>query len=216
MVELGRHISGGYQQMEISPESRSNQDIYKILIGTVLPRPIAWVSTVDHSGNPNLAPFSFFTVASVNPPILCFSPLLQENSIEKDTLVNIKQTSEFVVNIVSYGLAQIMNHTSGAYPPEVNEFDVAGVTPKQSTLVEPPGVADSLVNFECKLQQIISFGPEPRAGNLVLGRVCNIHIHPDIVKNGEVDFRSLDAIGRLGGNMYSTIRDCFEMERPAL
>jgi len=99
--------------MEVSPESRSNQDIYKILIGTVLPRPIAWVSTVDTSGNINLAPFSFFTVASVNPPILCFSPLLQENSIEKDTLVNIKQTSEFVVNIVSYGLAEAMNRTSG-------------------------------------------------------------------------------------------------------
>ena len=202
--------------MEISPESRASQDIYKILIGTVLPRPIAWVSTVDPSGNINLAPFSFFTVASVNPPILCFSPLLQENSIEKDTLVNIKQTSEFVVNIVSYGLAQAMNCTSAPYPSDVNEFDVAGVTAKQSTLVKPPCVADSLVNFECKLQQIIPFGSEPRAGNLVLGRVCNIHIHPDIVRNGEVDSKSLDAIGRLGGNMYSTIRDCFEIERPAI
>jgi flavin reductase (DIM6/NTAB) family NADH-FMN oxidoreductase RutF len=202
--------------MEVSPESRSNQDIYKILIGTVLPRPIAWVSTVDTLGNINLAPFSFFTVASVNPPILCFSPLLQENSIEKDTLVNIKQTSEFVVNIVSYGLAEAMNRTSGPYPSDVNEFDVARVAPKQSTLVKAPCVADSLVNFECKLHQIISFGSEPRAGNLVLGRVCNIHIHPDIVRNGEVDCESLDAIGRLGGNMYTTIRDCFEMERPAI
>jgi flavin reductase (DIM6/NTAB) family NADH-FMN oxidoreductase RutF len=202
--------------MEISPESGSSQDIYKILIGTVLPRPIAWVSTVDTSGNINLAPFSFFTVASVNPPILCFSPLLQENSIEKDTLVNIKQTSEFVVNIVSYSLAQAMNRTSGPYPSDVNEFDVAGVTPKQSTFVEPPCVADSLVNFECKLQQIIPFGSEPRAGNLVLGQVCNIHIHPDIVSNGEVDNEALDAIGRLGGNMYTTIRDCFEMERPTI
>jgi len=202
--------------MEIRPESSSSQDIYKILIGTVLPRPIAWVSTVDTSGNINLAPFSFFTVASVNPPILCFSPLLQENSIEKDTLVNIKQTSEFVVNIVSYALAQAMNRTSAPYPSEVSEFDVAGVAAKQSTLVKPPCVADSLVNFECKLQQIIPFGSEPRAGNLVLGKVCNIHIHPDIVRNGEVDSKSLDAIGRLGGNMYTTIRDCFEMERPAI
>jgi flavin reductase (DIM6/NTAB) family NADH-FMN oxidoreductase RutF len=202
--------------MEISPESRSNQDIYKILIDTVLPRPIAWVSTVDASGNLNLAPFSFFTVASVNPPILCFSPLLQENSIEKDTLVNIRQTSEFVVNIVSYALAQTMNRTSAPYPSDVNEFDVAEVTPKQSTFVEPPCVADSLVNFECKLQEIIPLGSEPRAGNLILGKVCNIHIHPDIVRNGEVDSKSLDAIGRLGGNMYTTIRDCFEMERPAI
>ena len=202
--------------MEISPESRSNLDIYKILIGTILPRPIAWVSTVDASGNVNLAPFSFFTVASVNPPILCFSPLLQEDSTEKDTLVNIKQTSEFVVNIVSYCLAQAMNRTSGPYPSEVNEFDIAGITAKQSTVVKPPCVAESLVNFECKLQQIITFGSEPRAGNLILGRVCNIHLHPDIIRNGEVDFKSLDAIGRLGGNMYTTIRDCFEMERPAI
>jgi len=202
--------------MEISPESRSSQDIYKILIGTVLPRPIAWVSTVDLSGNLNLAPFSFFTVASVNPPILCFSPLLKENSIEKDTLANINQTGEFVVNIVSYGLAQAMNRTSGPYPSEVNEFDVAGVTPRQSTFVKPPCVADSLVNFECKLKQIIPLGSEPMAGNLILGKVCNIHLHPDIVRNGEVESESLDAIGRLGGNMYSTIRDCFEMERPAI
>ena len=202
--------------MEIRPESRSSQDIYKILIGTVLPRPIAWVSTVDSSGNGNLAPFSFFTVASVDPPILCFSPLLQENSVEKDTLANIKQTSEFVVNIVSYSLARKMNRTSGPYPSEINEFDVAGLTAKQSAIVRPPCVADSLVNYECKLQQIISFGSEPRAGNLVLGLVCNIHIHPDIVSNGEIDFKSLDAIGRLGGNMYTTIRDCFEMERPTI
>jgi flavin reductase (DIM6/NTAB) family NADH-FMN oxidoreductase RutF len=202
--------------MEISPESRSIQDIYKILIGTVLPRPIAWVSTVDSSGNLNLAPFSFFTVASVNPPILCFSPLLKENSIEKDTLANIKQTGEFVVNIVSHALAQPMNRTSAPYPSKVNEFEAAGVTARQSTLVKPPCVADSLVNFECKLHQIIPLGCEPMAGNLVLGKVCNIHIHPDIVINGEVDGESLDAVGRLGGNMYTTIRDCFEMERPTL
>ncbi len=202
--------------MEISPESRSSQDIYKILIGTILPRPIAWVSTVDPDGNINLAPFSFFTVASVNPPILCFSPLLKEDSIEKDTLANINQTREFVVNIVSYGLAQTMNRTSAPYPSDVNEFDVAGVTPKQSTFVEPPCVADSLVNFECKLQQIIPFGSEPMAGSLILGKVCNIHIQPEIVRNGEVDNEALDAIGRLGGNMYTTIRDCFEMERPAI
>jgi flavin reductase (DIM6/NTAB) family NADH-FMN oxidoreductase RutF len=202
--------------MEISPESRSSLDIYKILIGTVLPRPIAWVSTIDPSGNINLAPFSFFTVASVNPPILCFSPLLQENSIEKDTLSNINQTGEFVVNIVSYGLAQTMNRTSAPYPSDVNEFDVAEVTPRQSTFVEPPCVADSLVNFECRLQQIIPLGSEPMAGNLILGKVCNIHIHPDIVRNGEVDNEALDAIGRLGGNMYTTTRDCFEMERPTI
>lgn len=202
--------------MEINPKSLSSQAIYKILIGTVLPRPIAWVSTIDDAGNINLAPFSFFTVASVNPPIVCFSPLLKENSTAKDTLVNIKQTREFVINIVSYDLAQTMNRTSAAYPPEVNEFAAAGVTAVQSKFVKPPCVAESRVNFECKLQQIISLGSEPMAGNLILGRVYNIRIHPDIFKNGQLDSQSLDAIGRLAGNMYATTRDCFEMERPEI
>ena len=202
--------------MELRPESSSSQEIYRILIDTVLPRPIAWVSSVDALGSINLAPFSFFTVASVNPPILCFSPLLQENSVEKDTLANIKETHEFVVNVVSYAQAKKMNRTSAPYPSDVNEFAVAGVTAKESTFVTPPCVADSLVNFECKLEQIIPLGSEPMAGNLIMGKVCNIHINPDIYRNGEVDSESLDAIGRLGGNMYSTTRDCFEMKRPEI
>lgn len=181
-----------------------------------MPRPIAWVSTLDASGNMNLAPFSFFTVASVNPPILCFSPLLLENSKEKDTLVNIKQTGEFVVNVVSRGLAQKMNQTSAHYPPGVNEFVAAEVAAQQSTVVKPPRVADSPTSFECKLHQIISLGSEPRAGNLILGKICNIHIHPEIFRNGKLDSESLDTIGRLWGDMYSTIRDCFEMKRPEI
>ncbi|MBC8433711.1 MAG: flavin reductase family protein [Desulfobacterales bacterium] len=202
--------------MEISPANSSSLEIYKILIGAILPRPIAWVSTLDASGNMNLAPFSFFTVASVNPPILCFSPLLLENSKEKDTLVNIKQTGEFVVNVVSRGLAQKMNQTSAPYPPGVNEFVAADVAAQQSTVVKPPRVADSPISFECKLHQIISLGSEPRAGNLILGKICNIHIHPEIFRNGKLDSESLDNIGRLWGDMYSTIRDCFEMKRPEI
>ena len=202
--------------MEISPANSSSLEIYNILICAVLPRPIAWVSTLDASGNMNLAPFSFFTVASVNPPILCFSPLLLDNSQEKDTLVNIKQTGEFVVNVVSHGLAQKMNQTSAPYPSRVNEFVAAEVAAKQSTVVKPPRVADSPINFECKLHQIISLGSEPRAGNLILGKVCNIHIHPKIFGNGKLDSESLDSIGRLWGDMYSTIRDCFEMKRPEI
>ena len=142
--------------MEINPDNLSIQQTYKILVGTVLPRPIAWVSTVDSKGNLNLAPFSFFTVASVNPPILCFSPLLTENSSEKDTLVNIRQTGEFVVNVVSHSLAEKMNRTSAPYPSDADEFIAGEVTANPSTIVKPPRVAESQVNFECKLQQIIS------------------------------------------------------------
>lgn len=202
--------------MEINPESLSIQQTYKLLIGTVMPRPIAWVSTVDSKENLNLAPFSFFTVASVNPPILCFSPLLTENSSQKDTLVNIRETGEFVVNVVSHSLAEKMNRTSAPYPSGDSEFVVGEVTANPSTIVKPPRVAESLVNFECKKQQIISLGSEPMAGNLIMGKVCFIHIHQEILRNGQVDSVTLDPIGRLWGNMYATIRDRFEIKRPQI
>lgn len=202
--------------MDINPVILSNLEIYKILTGSILPRPIAWVSTIDATGRRNLAPFSFFTVASVNPPVLCFSPLINDECVEKDTLVNIRQTGEFVVNVVNYDLAGRMNQTSAPYPNDISEFVKAGVTTKPSTVVKAPGVQESLVRFECTLQQIISFGSEPLAGNLILGNICYIHLHPDIYKNGKVDFEALDPVGRLTGNYYSTIRDHFEIVRPKL
>ncbi len=202
--------------MEISPINLSSQEIYKILTGSILPRPIAWVSTCDAVGNMNLAPFSFFTVASVDPPVLCFSPLVDDDRLEKDTLVNIRQTGEFVVNIVSHSLVDKMNQTSAPYPNGVSEFVKAGVTSQPSSVIDAPGVQESLVRFECTLQQIISFGSEPLAGNLILGNICHIHINPDIYKDGKVDVEALDTVGRLVGNHYTTIRDHFEIVRPKL
>ena len=202
--------------MEISPINLSSQEIYKILTGSILPRPIAWVSTCDAVGNMNLAPFSFFTVASVDPPVLCFSPLVDDDRLEEDTLVNIRQTGEFVVNIVSHSLVDKMNQTSAPYPNGVSEFVKAGVTSQPSSVIGAPGVQESLVRFECTLQQIISFGSEPLAGNLILGNICHIHINPDIYKDGKVDVEALDTVGRLMGNHYTTIRDHFEIARPKL
>ena len=200
--------------MELNPEDTSSKDIYKLLIGAVLPRPIAWVSTIDISGNVNLAPFSFFTVASVNPPVLCFCPLLKPEAIKKDTLVNIEETGEFVINIVSANLGEKMNQTSAPYPTNVNEFGMTGLTAKPSTFVKPPRVEESLINFECKLHEIICFGSEPMAGSLVLGKICNIHVESSIYNMRRIDGEALDAIGRLAGNMYVTTRGSFEMERP--
>lgn len=202
--------------MGINPSNLSSLEIYKILTGSILPRPIAWVSTCDAVGNLNLAPFSFFTVASVNPPVLCFSPLVNDDRLEKDTLVNIRETGEFVVNVVSHKLVERMNQTSASYPPSVSEFDKAGVNTQPSSGVKVPGVQESLVRFECTLQQIISFGSEPLAGNLILGNICHIHVHPDIYKNGKLDVEALDTVGRLMGNHYATIRDHFEIARPKL
>lgn len=202
--------------MDINPTSLSSGEIYKILSGSVLPRPIAWVSTLDTSGKINLAPFSFFTVASVNPPVLCFSPLISDNKLEKDTLRNILQTGEFIINVVSYDLVEQMNQTSAPYPAGVNEFMKAGVTPSPSTAISAPGVKEALIRFECTLNQILPFGLEPMAGNLILGDICHIHLHPDVYKNGKVDCEVLDPVGRLSGIQYSTIRDHFEIKRPTV
>lgn len=202
--------------VEVNPTNLAGHEIYRILTGTILPRPIAWVSTVDPAGNMNLAPFSFFTVASVNPPVLCFSPLVNDDRHEKDTLLNIRQTGEFVVNIVGSNLVERMNQTSAPYLRGVSEFVSAGVSAQSSVTVNPPGVQESAVRFECTLRQIISFGPDPLAGNLVLGNVCHVHLHPDIYQNGRIDSEALDAVGRLAGNQYATTRDRFEIARPEL
>lgn len=194
---------------------------YKILIGSILPRPIAWVSTLSQDGIANLAPFSFFTVASSNPPVLCFSPALKlevyegtQKGIPKDTLKNIQDTGEFVVNIVSKQVAEKMNQSSGSYTHGVNEFEKAGLTAAPSTHIAPPRVQESLINFECKLHQVISFGEHPGAGNLVLGRVMCAHLHETVYKNGRVDINVLQPIGRLAGMEYCEIKERFVMVRP--
>lgn len=207
--------------MIIDTRDSSPNILYKILIGSVLPRPIAWVSTINRDGQPNLAPFSFFTVASSNPPVLCFSPALREElvggklqAVPKDTLRNIRQIEEFVVNVVSRPLAEKMVQTSAEYPADVSEFVATGLTPVPSQLVRPPRVGESLINMECKLHQIIEFGTHPGAGMLVLGRIVCIHVDSSVYQNGKIDLAVLQPIGRLGGNSYCTTTDQFEMERP--
>jgi flavin reductase (DIM6/NTAB) family NADH-FMN oxidoreductase RutF len=202
--------------MDMSPVAMNATELYRILTGCVLPRPIAWVSSVAHDGVRNLAPFSFFNVASVKPPVLGFSPLIDEVRHAKDTLVNIRDTGEFVVNIVSHGLAEKMNQTSAAFPSDIDEFASVGLTAVASATVRPPGVAESPVRFECRLRQLIPFGAEPLAGTLVLGDVCRIHVQPDLYKDGKLDSDRLDAIGRLAGNFYATTRDRFAIARPVL
>lgn len=207
--------------MIIDPQKIGANALYKILIGSILPRPIAWVSTVNSEGKPNLAPFSFFTVASCKPPVLCFSPAYksevsdaQEMAIPKDTLSNIRQTGQFVVNIVSEPLADKMNQTAGEYPPGVNEFEIAGLTALPGSFVGVPRVAESLVNMECKLYQLIEFGRHPGAGTLVLGEIVCIHLDQSLYKNGSIDPDVLAPIGRMGANFYCTVKDRFEIARP--
>ncbi len=207
--------------MIVNFDSTAPETVYKILIGSVLPRPIAWVSSIDRNGNANLAPFSFFTVASSNPPVLCFAPALKNELIEgtqkakpKDTLKNIQETGEFVVNIVSREIAEKMNQSSSSYPAAVSEFEMTGLTPAPSKYIKPPRVAESLINFECKLNQVISFGDHPGAGNLVLGNILCAHLDESVYKNGRVDLDVLQPVGRLAGIEYCTVEERFSMIRP--
>ncbi|MDX2127447.1 MAG: flavin reductase family protein [Chloroherpetonaceae bacterium] len=205
----------------IDPISISSQDLYKILIGSVLPRPIAWVSSKSKEGINNLAPFSFFTIASVKPPVLCFAPAMKgarpENASvggPKDTLNNIRDTKEFVVNIVSRSLVEPMNQTSYDYPPDVSEFVETGMSPIPSLKVQPPRVGESLINIECKLFQLIEIGTEPQGGTLILGEIVHLHIDERVITDYKIDMDVLDPIGRLGGLWYSGIKDRFELPRP--
>ena len=207
--------------MIVSPSDLSHSDLYNILLNSVAPRPIAWVSTLSSAGQPNLAPFSFFNVVCVNPPLLAFAPGLRRpkepgasHGEAKDTLRNIRETKEFVVNIVTYELAEAMNLTSGEYDASVNEFELAKLTPQPSKIVRPPRVSESPVSFECKLHQILDFSTAPTSGSLVIGQIVSIHMNDAHVKDSKLDRNSLDLIGRMGGTQYTRTTQRFEMVRP--
>lgn len=207
--------------MNIIPSEIPHSELYGILLNSVAPRPIAWVSTLSASGQPNLAPFSFFNAMCVDPPLLGFAPGLRppkqadaSHGEPKDTLRNIRETKEFVVNVVTYELLQQMNVTSGEYDHSVNEFELAKVTPAPSRLVRAARVAESPVSFECKLHQILDFSPAPTSSSLVIGEIVSIHMEDVHIKNGRLDRNSLDLIGRMGGIQYTRTTERIELSRP--
>jgi len=199
-------------KLAIDPAAVPSQNIYKLLIGTVVPRPIAFVSTLSHDGVLNLAPFSFFNVICANPPVVSFACGTRVPT--KDTLANVRATGEFVVNIVTEEIAEHMNLTSGEYDASVDEFQVSGLTPVCSKLVRPPAVLESPVNMECKVLQIIDVSMQPLGGSLVIGEVVRFHIDRGMFENFRIDPEKLRAIGRMGGSGYTRTRDRFEMVRP--
>lgn len=199
-------------KLVVDPTSAAPANIYKLLIGTVVPRPIAFVSTLSTDGVPNLAPFSFFNVICANPPVVSFACGVRVPT--KDTLANARATGEFVVNIVTEEIAEHMNLTSGEYDAGVNEFEVSGLTPVASELVRPPAVLESPVNMECKVLQILDVSTEPLGGSLVIGEVVRFHVARGVFDNFRIDPDTLRAIGRMGGSGYTRTRDRFEMIRP--
>jgi len=209
--------------MDVIPSQLAHREIYNILISAVAPRPIAWVSSLSASGQPNLAPFSFFNAVCAKPPLLAFAPAMRAPKKSeaaaaagqpKDTLRNIRETKEFVINVVTYELADAMNLTSGDYDASISEFEVAKLASAPSKLVRPRRVAESPVSFECKLHQILDFNPGPEGGSLVIGEIVSIHVDDRHLKEGRLDRNSLDLIGRMGGIQYTRTTERFEIVRP--
>ena len=203
--------------LTIDPTEIPTAKLHGYLLGSVAPRPIAFASTIDADGNPNLSPFSFFNVFSANPPILIFSPArrVRGNTI-KHTLENAMETKEVVINVVNYDIVQQMSLSSTEYPKGVNEFDKGGFTMLKSDKVKPFRVAESPVQFECKINEIIHLGNEGGAGNLIVCEVVKLHVKEEILdENGAIDQHKIDLVARAGGSYYSRAKEgFFEIPKP--
>ncbi len=203
--------------LSIDPKNIPTPKLHGYLLGAVAPRPIAFASTVDENGVPNLSPFSFFNVFGANPPIMIFSPARSVRAnTTKHTLDNAEATKEVVINIVNYDIVQQMSLSSTMYPKGVNEFEKAGLTMLPSDEVKPFRVAESPVQFECKVNDIIYTGNEGGAGNLIVCEVVKLHINEDVLaEDGSIDQYKIDLVARAGGSYYSRARDgFFEIPKP--
>jgi len=212
----------------IDPADYEARQVYKLMTGIIVPRPVALVSTIDGNGTANLAPFSFFTGVGSNPPTVLFCPVVRSKAtasinglpdmrpdLRKDTLRNVEETGEFVVNIVSEAISDAANATAAEVAPDVDEFVLSGLTPVPSDLVRPARVAESPAQMECKVRQVIYTSHEPGAGVVVLGEVVRFHVRASLVDNFRVDPTGLDAVGRMAGNTWVRTQDRIELVRPA-
>ena len=193
------------------------QEAYKILLGAVAPRPIAWVSTINAAGVTNLAPFSFFNGICGKPPAVLFCPSNPVDREIKDTLRNVRETRQFVVNIVTESNVEKANLTSATYPFGVSEFEEVGLTPLESVVVRPPRVAESPIHLECELIQIVEVGePAPGSGNVVIGRVVYAHVAEEAWNGARhhIDIGKIKQVSRLAGNNYAPVREVFSLQRP--
>jgi flavin reductase (DIM6/NTAB) family NADH-FMN oxidoreductase RutF len=207
--------------LSVNPADCETRQIYKLMTGIIVPRPVALVSTIDRKGVANLAPFSFYSGVGSNPPTVLFCPALRtplegspSHDQRKDSLRNVEETGEFVINVVSEALAGAANEAAADVAPEVDEFQLAGLTAVASEVVKPPRVAESPAQMECKLLQVIYTGHAPASGVIVLGEVVRFHVRQDLVENFRVDPAGLDALGRMAGSTWVRTRDRLELQRP--
>jgi len=203
--------------MIIDPKTVPATVSYRVLVGSVVPRPIAFVSTTSPAGVNNLAPFSFFNAVCGDPPVVLFCPVWRDPI--KDTLANVTTTKEFVVNIVSEEIVEQMNLCAAEFPANVDEFAMSGLTPLASDLVRPPRVAESPVSMECRLLQIVEISAQPMGGNIVIGEVVRFHVDDRVIVAGDsgsfrIDAGKLRAVGRMSGYDYARTRDRFSLVRP--
>jgi len=201
--------------MIIDPNEIPFQDTHKLMIGSIVPRPIAFVSTRSKDGKNNVAPFSYFNGVCSKPPTIMFAPARRGwDGKEKDTLVNIRETKEFVVNIVSESFAEKMILCSTDFDSEVDEFDVSGLTPSPSEKVAPPRVKESKISFECKLNQIVEIGDGTAgSGFIVIGTIVLFYIDDEVHENGKINLEKLEPLGRLAGNWYSRTKNPLKIIR---
>jgi len=200
--------------MQLAPRTMKHESTYKLLIGCVVPRPIAWVSTLGADGVHNLAPFSFFMGVCGDPPTIAFSSGPRAKN-RKDTVRNAEHTGDFVVNVVDDDRAEQMNRTSGEYPPEIDEFALTGLTAAPGVRVRSPRVVEAPISLECRLAQVIPVGNGPHS--LVLGEIVYFHVRDDIYDpaTGRIHMARLKPVGRLAGHAYAHVHDIFEMKRPS-
>jgi flavin reductase (DIM6/NTAB) family NADH-FMN oxidoreductase RutF len=214
----GDKISSPVSEMiSIDPKEIEPAAAYKILIGSIVPRPIAFISTLNENGSVNVAPYSFFNGVSSKPMAVMFSIGFKPNGTKKDTLLNIERSKEFVVNTVGEWMAEPMNFCSVDLPYGESELERAGLTPISSDIVSPPRVKEAPVHFECRLLSLTQVGKaEAGASTVVIGEVVKCHIHSRAWNNGKVLLNEIKPVARLGGLSYSTVESYFDLERGTL
>ena len=201
--------------MNIDPTKQSFQENHKLMIGSIVPRPIAFVSTKSTNGILNLAPFSYFNGVCSKPPTIMFAPARRGyDGLTKDTLNNIRSTKEFVVNLVSEEIVEPMVECATDYDKKIDEFKISNLTPIDSDKISSPRVKESKVSYECELNTIVEIGEaEPGAGFVVIGTIVMFHIQDDVYNDGRIDLKALNPIGRLAGNSYTRVSDNFKVIR---
>ncbi len=198
---------------ELSIAGLKRQEKYKLLIGSIIPRPIAWVTSVSEQGVVNAAPFSYFNVACIDPMMISISVSRKPGAVMKDTSRNIKETGDFVINMVDIHNVEAVNQSSADYPPDVSEVEALGLTQQPAAVVKAPRLAESRIHFECRLHQIVTLG-EPAASDLIIGEVVHVHVDDQLYFEGKIDTAQFAVVSRLAGQSYSRIGEIFDIPRP--